>query len=295
MILFMTHNKYRGPVNTLCERLFNEHGIPVMIEIDNDTRLIGDLSEETPPTILVRYGHSGKKNMDERVPCVLNTAESINRASHKYSSLVEMQREGIPVVPFALVHEYLESKEIRDGLGVPVVGRIFHHFGGRDLRIINNIRNLPFNRKNPSFYSDYVMRFVPNTREYRVWTFNTEKHYKHRGKTVVLKTAEKIDGGTIDRGSQVARKRVVKNHKNGYIYQFPENLDDIPEAVRELAKKATETFDLDFAAVDIMHDQDSDSLYVLEVNTAPGCASESTITKLNDRFAKTYNKYLRKV
>jgi len=67
----------------------------------------------------------------------------------------------------------------------------------------------------------------------------------------------------------------IRNLMNGFIYVRSDV--DLPEDVRVQALKAIASIGLDFGAIDIIYNEQSQKAYVLEVNTAPGLQG-STIT-----------------
>jgi len=72
---------------------------------------------------------------------------------------------------------------------------------------------------------------------------------------------------------------IIHNHSNGVIFQtIPMNQFNIgrtnTEIIRSQAINAVGALGLDFGAVDVLQEQDTNELYVLEVNTAPGISSE---------------------
>jgi D-alanine-D-alanine ligase-like ATP-grasp enzyme len=72
-------------------------------------------------------------------------------------------------------------------------------------------------------------------------------------------------------GAEVTNWR-VRSHQNGFIFQEPApNLPaNLMGRLRILAHEFVEFLGLDFGAVDIIWNEQTDSLYALEVNTAPG-------------------------
>lgn len=286
VITFLTLRKYLNPVRHLADFIStnsNEEIGTVILWPEGGATDPSHVPEDT--SLLIRYGYVGAAHCDELGYAVLNRATSIQQSSQKYSSLLQMERAGIPVPPHATALEYISSLSIQEDFGLPVIGRKYTHFGGKDLRLVFHKHNLPVNRRYPRKRSDYILKFFPHTKEYRVWTFNTANHYRQdRGRVSVIKTAEKVDNGTIDRSTQQLRNQIIKNRHNQYVYQ---HADNIPDRVRELGALATTCFHLDFAAVDVIEDTDMGNFYVLEVNTAPGMSSPSSIRLLGERFIRT--------
>lgn len=85
-----------------------------------------------------------------------------------------------------------------------------------------------------------------------------------------------FDGQVIDlqrkaRNTDVPDDHVnwqIRTHDNGFIY-MREGVE-VPEEVNQLAIQAVRACNLNFGAVDIIHNKHYDSWYVLEINTAPG-------------------------
>lgn len=72
---------------------------------------------------------------------------------------------------------------------------------------------------------------------------------------------------------------IVHNHDNGVVFQtIPMDQFNIgterTALIRSRAVSAVGALGLDFGAVDILQERDTNELYVLEVNTAPGISSE---------------------
>lgn len=67
----------------------------------------------------------------------------------------------------------------------------------------------------------------------------------------------------------------IRNVRGGWVYCH--NNVELPESVQVMAKSAVETLGLDFGAVDIIREKNTDNYYVLEVNSAPGLSSPTTL------------------
>lgn len=67
----------------------------------------------------------------------------------------------------------------------------------------------------------------------------------------------------------------IRNLAGGWVYCH--NNVSLPDSVLDMAKQAIDILGLDFGAVDIIRKKRTDDYYVLEVNTAPGLQSETTI------------------
>lgn len=67
----------------------------------------------------------------------------------------------------------------------------------------------------------------------------------------------------------------IRNLAGGWVYCH--NNVSLPDSVLNMAKAAITNLGLDFGAVDIIRKKNTDRYYILEVNTAPGLESETTI------------------
>ena len=69
--------------------------------------------------------------------------------------------------------------------------------------------------------------------------------------------------------------RLVRNLDGGWV--FCHNNIDLSEEAQQEAIKAVGALGLDFGAVDLVVEKNTNKAYVLEVNTAPGLSSETTL------------------
>lgn len=106
--------------------------------------------------------------------------------------------------------------------------------------------------------------------EYRIHVFNNEVIHQS------VKLRRNRDEG------EDARNNLVRNLENGWIYANV-GRDDVPQNVIDNALKAVRALKLDFGAVDILYYDETRNnpatSLVLEVNTAPGLAPESSALK----------------
>lgn len=190
------------------------------------------------PETLIRWGNAGEWEYD-RSRHVVNPAAAISKAGDKLRTLECLREAGILVPDF---QTSLPSSE--DGLWF---GRKRRGFGGRDIRFFES----------PAFAegAEWFSRYIPNDREYRLHVVGEE----------VVRTQRKYpERPELDRHGGK-----IKNHANGYVFKAPQKT--LRPARLETAIASVKALGLDFGAVDVIIDR-SDTLYVLEVNTAPGCS-----------------------
>jgi hypothetical protein len=123
---------------------------------------------------------------------------------------------------------------------------------------------------------DFMVGIIPKIAEYRI----------HVGKLpdgvfTILATQQKM--GVRESG------RIINNHASGLIYSAQELRLSTEGRVRanNMAISAIQACGLDFGAVDLMQSADH-KLYVLEVNTAPGCTS----TPIYQTYLNYFRKYV---
>lgn len=154
-------------------------------------------------------------------------------------------------------------QEVRE---IPLLGRRLQHTQGNDIVPILEPWQLEATRGHLDFYTPYQ----PSIGEYRTWVYRN----RHLGSyKKVLAHPEQF-------------KRLGRNYKNGFVFERVEN-DDVPEAVKVLARSAVRILDLDFGAVDLLELRAGEYM-VLEVNAAPGVADSrrTVINNLAHRIAR---------
>jgi hypothetical protein len=156
-----------------------------------------------------------------------------------------LRAKGVTTVPF--------SRSPMD-LVAPVLGRSLHHTRGNDI-VVYQVR--PGMVMRPARRHDFYTQLVPKAREYRIWSFRRK----------VIGCYEKILAYPRKLGRR-GRSREVWNYRNGYAYIF-RHPEEIPDALKELARRAVDAVGLDFGAVDMLTDRQGNG-FVLEVNSAAG-------------------------
>jgi hypothetical protein len=74
----------------------------------------------------------------------------------------------------------------------------------------------------------------------------------------------------------------VRNHENGFIYKIPNCGDELCDRMSVLGLAVVRHFRLQFGAVDIIYNESSDKLWVLEVNSAPGLVGRTVEFYINE-------------
>lgn len=181
---------------------------------------------------------------------VLNSPESVAKASNKLSFFKAMAEAGVSIPRFT---EALEDVKAILAEGKTVVARtILNGHGGAGIVLLEGDAEIV---KAPLY-----VEYVPKKQEYRIHVF--------QGEVVdVQRKARKADVPD----DEVNWK--IRNLANGFIFaRNEEALGIVPEDVMNQAKAAVMACGLDFGAVDIIYNDKQQKAYVLEINTAPGLA-----------------------
>lgn len=206
------------------------------------------------------YGYEGT---------VLNTPSAISCSSNKLRARQVFEKEGIPAPKL-----WTSGNIPRDVY--PLVGRTTKHSKGRGFWFCRN-----HHEASRAHYkgATHFMKFIENTREFRVHVVSVSSEEPGESGYVSIKMSEKVFEGDY-RGQETD---VMKNRTNGWVFKHPNEISaSLLANLRTVAKDATSKFGLHWGAVDIMVDKDTDELYVLEINSSP---------RLTDQHANTIDKY----
>lgn len=113
--------------------------------------------------------------------------------------------------------------------------------------------------------------YIPKKAEYRVHVFD--------GKVVDVQQKKKKRGFEGDRDTR------VRNLKNGYVYVREGVV--APDGLGDLAVRAVRAVGYRYGAVDIVHNEKHNKLYVLEVNSRPGLMG-TTLDKYSTALVESY-------
>ncbi len=226
---------------------------------------------------------------------VLNKPGSIGLSSNKLRARLRFVEKSIAAPTL-----WQDAYAIPDS-AFPVIARTTHHSKGRGFWFCKNTAAavaastpgarttnvLITTRKGARVWrprsvvssgATHFIKYIDNTREFRVHVMSKSPELSSEYDDLsVLKLSEKVPG---DGGS---KSNIIKNVDNGWVFSFPENLEDpILDLVRVEAKKAIAACNLHWGAVDIV--LAGGKVYVLEINSTP-CLTDDT--------ANTIDKYLR--
>jgi hypothetical protein len=122
-------------------------------------------------------------------------------------------------------------------------------------------------------------KYIKKKAEFRVHLVSASANNQFRESSLVTQKVARP-------GAEITNWR-VRSHHNGFIFQEPTaNLPaNLVERVTSLAADVIDRLGLDFGAVDIIWNEQTDRLYFLEVNTAPGITGR-TVDFYRNAFAR---------
>lgn len=231
----------------------------------NVRRIINDSARSryrwSPGDTLINWGlrsfpaHIMQANFIPHRHSVINAPNCVGLAQDKlltFNSLNLQEHLTQHVPSYTNVRSTAESW-LEDGTKV-VARRLLRSYGGRGITIASTPEELP----DAALY----VKYIPKLDEYRIHTaFGHSLLYQKRRRRSVP-------------DDQVNWQ--IRNFDNGFAYAKVIPLeDDLHRRLEVLASHAVNALGLHFGAVDIIHNRRANSLYILEINTAPGL-SEGT-------------------
>jgi len=221
-------------------------------------------------THFINVGNSNKFLIVGK-PNIINDPSAIAKSANKRLARIRFKVKGVPAPALWLEPEEIPVAEY------PVVGRKTFHMKGRGFWLCKSPREA-LNAKAKG--ATHFMKFISNTREFRLHTFSTNLHPTNVNDYVIGKFAEKLESAST-------RDRTIKNHDHGFVFMAPKLLTITQkDKLENAAKKALLAFGLNYGGVDIMLSKDNNNPYVLEINSTP------CLTDENSNTAEVYSKML---
>lgn len=180
-------------------------------------------------------------------PNAINSGVALSLAANKRQSRIHFKQNNLSAPELLLIPPSAEHF----ANGVKWVGRPDYHSKGRNLYLCSNLQEVaralrrPIGRR-PTHWTKFII--APH--EFRAHVINGR----------VVKLVEKIGG-----------QGQIRNYKYGWRFLAPTT--NKLRRVRELARSAMESIQLDIGAVDIL--SDDTNVWLLEINTAPSLMDSS--------------------
>lgn len=202
--------------------------------------------------LIINWGCS--KLPAELLKCrVLNSPESVSKASCKLASFKVMREAGVSIPYFT--EDPHDVQIMLDKEETMVARTVLRGHSGAGIVILEGDVDI--------VAAPLYVKYVPKKEEYRIHVFNGEV-------VDVQRKARKKDVPD----DQVNWK--VRNLANGFIFARGEDaLGQVPQDVLDQAVKAVAALSLDFGAADVIYNDKQKKAYVLEVNTAPGLSGST--------------------
>lgn len=227
---------------------------------------ISDAASETGALLVDMLKRKGVfDNQSKNVVCYgtspgrAQMANSLNGScmSNKIKRMIAMQKAGCRVVPW-----FQGVPAGRLPIPLPLLARKITGHGGTDIVPVFEQKEVLW-RAQAGW--DWFSSYVPTDTEYRVWIYRGQH----------LDTYEKVMVRPHD------YKYVGRNFRNGFDFLKSKCVVD----AYDQAVMAIRALRLDFGAVDLLRGKETGQIFVLEVNTAPGCiksGAQATLGKLAD-------------
>lgn len=183
-----------------------------------------------------------------------------NCKSNKIKRMLIMNKAGVQTVPWFRAEDWKEGLDVK----FPLLARKITGHGGTDIVPVFQAEEVEWRI---AAGWDWFSEYIPMQNEYRAWVFRGE----------CLDIYDKV----MQRPHEY--KYIGRNFRSGF--EFRHCSKPITD-VAKIAINAVEALKLDFGAVDLVRAKDG-SLYILEVNTAPGVLrskAEATLAKLANKI-----------
>jgi len=229
LLTFLTSGIYSNPTGVKLASLCDFTPI-------NNFRSIED------PNILIRYGLTCYPNADLLFNRVFNKVDDLKNTVNKLVFSRYLLSHGYRNTP-----QIWTDKNLIERSDLPVLGRKKKHTRGLDIKFISSMRQL---RRD---HSDYYVKFINSSSEYRVHVFNNKP----------IRIQKKI---LRDPNME---ESIIRNVDHGYILvdHYNHNIE-IEERILEEATSIMNIMNLDFGALAFIVSEEEEPC-VLEINTAP--------------------------
>lgn len=187
---------------------------------------------------------------------IINNAKSIQAASDKWNALKVLKNADISV-PKVMTKEQVTTEDF------PVLGRKIHHVAGNDIVLCMQKFDLPLAIKAGC---KYFTKYIPTAVEYRVHVYGDN----------VIKVSQKV---LTD--EHLYKDAFIRNFDEGFTFKQP--TVKLPTSAKGMALDAVDALGLTFGAVDLVVGDDGKP-YILEVNTAPGLKTDSSLEVYVNKF-----------
>lgn len=223
--------------------------------------------------IIINWGNSVKPNfllgVDNYI--IINDFEAVENCINKLNCLTILKENNIPIISFMTSKEEAETT-INKG-EIIYCRTLLNSKSGKGIVIADTIEKIVDSKLYTSYFK--------NTNEYRVHVFN--------GEIIDLQEKRKMSEEKLlfHNISKEKRNRKIRNHDSGWC--FCRNNIVFPEIISTLAIEAIKALGLTFGACDILYNEKTGKVAILEINTAPGLEAGLETHK---NYCIAFSKYL---
>ena len=187
-------------------------------------------------------------------PTIVNPPKTIKLGANKRLARIRFKAKQISAPTLWLTFEDIPKNEF------PVVGRTSYHMKASGFWFCKSKEEA---RKAQQSGATHFMKFIKDTREFRVHVFSTTLKPQCIDDYIVGKLSEKVPTEDVS-------GTIIKNHDHGYHFLGPTDRDQVVlNRVRNLAKEVLCKFGMHFGGVDIIYSLLRQKAYVLEINSTP--------------------------
>lgn len=205
---------------------------------------------------IINWGNSTPIQTLHPNATIFNKPEAIINASNKLRAFQKMSEAAVSIPEYTAT-----APTVLDGQ-IWFARTQVQGSGGEGIVVIRHGDSVPV--------APLYVRYVRKTAEFRIHVCNG---------TVIFVQQKRRKSGL----EQSADQKLIRNHGNGWVF-CPVELDQVQQAWKDEAVKATQALGLDFGAVDCIVGRGDGRLYVLELNTAPGLESPGLIAAYTQAF-----------
>jgi glutathione synthase/RimK-type ligase-like ATP-grasp enzyme len=217
--------------------------------------LNGGMKDPGKVSILLRWG--SMLPVDANPGKVWNSKAAITKASNKEAALQIFKENGIKIPKTVVGIQGFQAEDF------PVLGRKAHHVAGNDIILCLQRSDLDEAAK---LGCTHYTKYIPTKTEFRIHVWGDQ----------IIKISEKVLTEP-----ERHKDSWIRNFDEGYTFVSPKT--HLPAQTKGMAIDAVACLGLHFGAVDMILGDDG-LAYVLEVNTAPGLQTDSSIEAYVNKF-----------
>ena len=267
-VFVASHNGPVASVRNLIQYI-NEESEGLLVRTtyrDSDTR-----ERVTSEDILLNYGWSSTRKLFAYISGgtdrIINHPDTVNISSNKRRFYMLASACGLPIIDTTFTPEEAFSW-LQEGSRVFARQKL-RGSKGNGIVILSPecIGSVP-SMLDTALAPMYTREFVDGD-EYRLFVV--------AGEVVDFAKKKKLSTGKLtERGIQINRD--IKTTDNGWI--FGKRNVTLPEGALAVAQQVTDSLGLDFMALDLIHNRGNGDLRIMEVNSAPGLRSPTTLASI---------------